>query len=130
MTSVRPRFDPSPEIATVPALEMALRPFIDRLLKEDRRERAVAHFLPKLEKSSYHELVTSVDTTRARPCDAASLEPWKAVRGVFLVDHEAYAVTAQQAMDLYLTGTDALFVAYSGTFAVVRYQTGSPLLLT
>lgn len=130
MQSARPRFDPSPEIATETALEMALRPFIDRFVKEEKRERAVAHFLPKKDISSYHELMTSLDTTRARPCPAGALEPWNAVRGVFLVDHDAYSVTAQTALGLYVGASDSLFVAYSGTFAVVRSATGSPLLLT
>lgn len=128
--TIRPRFTPSPEIATETALDMALRPFIERLVKDDKRERAVAHFLPKKEKSSYHELVTSLDTTRARPCNAAALAQWKSVRGVFLIDHEAYSTTIENAMELYVSGSDALFVAYGGTFAVVRYQSGSPLLLT
>jgi len=128
--TIRPRFTPSPEIATETALDMALRPFIERLVKEDKRERAVAHFLPKKEISSYHELVTSVETSRARPCDAAALTQWKAVRGVFLIDHEAYSTSIEEAMELYVSGTDALFVAYGGTFAVVRSATGSPLLLT
>ncbi len=130
MPSARLRFDPSPEIATVTALEMALRPFVERFVKEDKRERAFAHFLPKRDVSSYHELITSLDTTRARPCPAGALEPWNDVRGVFLVDHEAYSVTAKTALGLYVAGSDSLFVAYSGTFCVVRYQTGSPLLLT
>jgi hypothetical protein len=128
--TIRPRFTPSPEIATETALDMALRPFIERLVKEDKRERAVAHFLPKKDKSSYHELITSLDTTRARPSNAAALAQWKAVRGVFLIDHEAYSTSIETAMELYVTGADALFVAYGGTFAVVRYQSGSPLLLT
>jgi hypothetical protein len=128
--TIRPRFTPSPEIATETALDMALRPFIERLVKEDKRERAVAHFLPKKDKSSYHELITSLDTTRARPSNAEALAQWKAVRGVLLIDHEAYSTSIETAMELYVSGADALFVAYGGTFAVVRYQSGSPLLLT
>ena len=128
--TIRPRFTPSPEIATETALDMALRPFIERLVKEDKRERAVAHFLPKKDKSSYHELITSLDTTRARPSNAEALSQWKAVRGVLLIDHEAYSTSIETAMELYVSGADALFVAYGGTFAVVRYQSGSPLLLT
>ena len=128
--TTHPRFNPSPEVATETALDMALRPFIERFVKADKRDRALSHFLPKLEKASYHELITSIETTRARPCTADTLAEWNAVRGVFLVDHEAYAMTTQTAMGLYVTGADSLFVAYRGTFAVVRYQTGSPLLLT
>lgn len=130
MTSGRPRWDPSPTIATDTGLETALRPFIEKFIKEDKRERASAHFLPKLEKASYHELIMALDTSRARPYTPGALEPWNAVRGVFLVEHEAYSVTTQTAMGLYVTGADSLFVAYRGTFAVVRYLTGAPLLLT
>lgn len=128
--TTRPRFSPSPELATETALDMALRPFIERLVKDDKRERAVSHFLPKKEKSSYHELITSIETTRARPSTAEELAQWKTVRGVFLIDHEAYSTTTETAMSLYIPGADAMFVAYGGTFAVVRYQSGQPLLLT
>jgi hypothetical protein len=124
------RFDPSPEVATEAALEMALRPFIERFVRTDKRERATSHFLPKIDKASYHELITSIDTTRARPYAPGVLEPWNAVSGVFLVDHEAYSVTTQVAMGLYVTSNDSIFIAYRGTFAVVRYVAGSPLLLT
>jgi hypothetical protein len=124
------RFDPSPAVATEAALEMALRPFIERFIKTDKRERCGSHFLPKQEKASYHELIMALDTSRARPYAPGMLEPWNAVSGVFLVEHEAYSVTTQTAMGLYVTANDSLFVAYRGTFAVVRYVAGSPLLLT
>ncbi len=123
------RFDPSPTIATEVGLETAIRPFVERFVKEDKRERAFAAFCPKQPKASWHELIQMIDTTRARPYAPGALEPWNAVRGVFLVDHEAYAVTTQTAMGLYVV-EDSLFVAYRSTFAVVRYDTGTPLLLT
>jgi hypothetical protein len=123
------RFDPSPTIATEVGLETAIRPFVERFVKEDKRERAIAAFCPKQPKASWHELIQMIDTARARPYAPGALEPWNAVRGVFLVDHEAYAVTTQTAMGLYVV-EDSLFVAYRSTFAVVRYDTGTPLLLT
>jgi hypothetical protein len=123
------RFDPSPTLATEAGLETAIRPFIERFVKADKRERANAQFLPKQPKASWHELIQLIDTARARPYESGVLEPWNAVRGVFLVDHESYAVTTQIAMGLYVL-EDSLFIAYRGTFAVARYATGSPLLLT
>ena len=123
------RFDPSPTLATDVGLETAIVPFIDRFVKADKRDKALAQFAPKQPKASWHELIQMIDTTRARPYAAGALEPWNAVRGVFLVDHEAYAVTTQTAMGLYVV-EDSLFVAYRSTFAVVRYDTGTPLLLT
>jgi len=123
------RFDPSPTLATDVGLETAIRPFIERFVKTDKRDKALAQFAPKQPKASWHELIQMIDTTRARPYAPGALEPWNAVRGVFLVDHEAYAVTTQTAMGLYVV-EDSLFVAYRSTFAVVRYDTGTPLLLT
>ena len=131
MTTGRlPRLDPTLSAATDAALDMALRPFIERLVKPDKRERATAHFLPKREHSSYHELVTSIDESRARPCTPADIAGWNDVRGVLFVDHEAYSTTAKKAHDLYLKGTDAVFVAYGATFALLRPKSGAPLLIT
>ncbi|MBA3453333.1 MAG: hypothetical protein H0T42_09605 [Deltaproteobacteria bacterium] len=132
MPNKQQRFDPSPTLATDVGLETAIQPFIDRFVKEEKRERATALFIsiaPKQDKASWHELIQMIDTSRARPYAPGVLEPWNAVRGVFLVDHEAYAVTTQTAMGLYVL-EDSLFVAYRSTFAVVRYKTGAPLLLT
>ena len=129
MPQTKHRFDPSPTVATDVGLETAVRPFIDRFVKTDKHDRAIALFAPKQEKASWHELIQMIDTTRARPYAPGVLEPWNAVRGVFLVDHEAYAVTTQTAMGLYVL-EDSLFIAYRSTFAVVRYDTGTPLLLT
>ena len=123
------RFDPSPTLATDVGLETAVVPFIDRFVKADKRDRAIALFAPKQEKASWHELIQMIDTSRARPYEPGALEPWNAVRGVFLVDHEAYSVTTQTAMGLYVL-EDSIFIAYRSTFAVVRYDTGTPLLLT
>jgi len=123
------RFDPSPTLATDVGLETAIPPFIERFVKADKRERAMSQFAPKQAKASWHELIQMIDTSRARPYAPGALEPWNAVRGVFLVDHEAYAVTTQTAMGLYVV-EDSLFIAYRSTFAVVRYDTGTPLLLT
>jgi len=129
MHTTKQRFDPSPTLATDVGLETAIRPFIDRFVKNDKREKAIGQFCPKQPKASWHELIQMIDTTRARAYAPGVLEPWNAVRGVFLVDHEAYAVTTQTAMGLYVV-EDSLFVAYRSTFAVVRYDTGTPLLLT
>ncbi|MDB4964134.1 MAG: hypothetical protein JWP01_4133 [Myxococcales bacterium] len=129
MITKQQRFDPSPTLATDVGLETAVRPFIERFVKADKRERATAHYLPKQPKASWHELIQMIDTTRARPYSLGVLEPWNAVRGVFLVDHDAYSVATEKAMGLYVL-EDSLFIAYHGTFAVVRYDTGTPLLLT
>ena len=129
MPQTKHRFDPSPTVATDVGLETAVRPFIDRFIKTDKHDRAIALFAPKQDKASWHELIQMIDTSRARPYAPGVLEPWSAVRGVFLVDHEAYAVTTQTAMGLYVL-EDSLFIAYRSTFAVVRYDTGTPLLLT
>jgi len=124
------RFDGKLATATEAALDMALRPFIERLVKPDKRERATSHFLPKRSQSSYHELVTSIDTSRARTCTPADLAGWHEVRGVLFVDHDAYSTTAQQAHELYLQGAEAVFVAYGATFALLRPKSGAPLLIT
>jgi hypothetical protein len=124
------RFDASLPAASDAALDMALRPFIERLVRADKRERATSHFLPKREQSSYHELVTSVDTSRARPCTPADIAGWNEVRGVLFVDHEAYSTTAKEAHELYLKNTEAVFVAYGATFALLRPKSGAPLLIT
>ncbi len=129
MQTKQQRFDPSPTLATDVGLETAVRPFIERFVKADKQQRALERFAPKLDKASWHELIQMIDTSRARPYAPGVLEPWNAVRGVFLVDHESYAVTTQIAMGLYVL-EDSLFVAYRSTFAVVRYDTGTPLLLT
>ena len=129
-TTRNQRLDANLNAASDAALDMALKPFIERLVRADKRERATSHFLPKKEQSSYHELVTSIDESRARPCTPADLAGRDDVRGVLFVDHEAYSTTAKEAHDLYLKGADAVFVAYGATFALVRYSSGAPLLVT
>ncbi len=127
--SLHKRFDPSPTIATEAALEMAIKPFIERFVKTELQEKAIASFLPKTERHPWGDLVHMIDTTRARPYEPGVLAPWNAVRGVFLVEHESYSVATQTAMGLYVV-EDSLFVAYRATFAVARYASGKPLLLT
>lgn len=127
--SVHKRFDPSPTIATEAALDMAIKPFIERFVRPELRDKATAGFLPKTERHPWGDLVHMIDTARARPYEPGVLAPWNAVRGVFLVEHEAYSVATQTAMGLYVV-EDSLFVAYRATFAVARYANGKPLLLT
>ena len=126
---MKPRFEPSPPEATQAALDMAVQPFVEKFVRTDKRERATTLYLPKQAKASWHELIGMVDTHRARPCTPEALAAWDAVTGVLLVAHEAYTVSAKEAMSLYLT-EDAVFAAYRGTFAVIRYTNGQPLLLT
>lgn len=124
------RFDPSPTVATEAALEMAIKPFIERFVRPEDQAKALANFVPKNAKHPWGDLVHMIDTTRARPYTPGMLEPWNAVRGVFLVEHEEYSLGTQTAMGLYVV-EDALFVAYRATFAVARFAHGAtPLLLT
>jgi hypothetical protein len=127
--SVHKRFDPSPTIATEAALDMAIKPFIERFVRDTDREKAIAHFVPKNPKHPWGDLAHMIDTTRARPYEPGVLAPWNAVRGVFLVEHEEYSVATQTAMGLYVV-EDSLFIAYRATFAVARFASGKPLLLT
>lgn len=115
------------EHATETGLDEALKPFVDRFVKDDKRVRASA----VVTKREWPELMSLIDTRRGRaitPGDA-SLTPWNKVRGVFLVGRDAYSVTAEEAMQLRTTGT-TLFVAYGATFAVSHDHHGAPLLLT
>lgn len=126
---MKQRFDPSPTIATEAALDMAVKPFIERFVREELRDKALAAFVPKDARHHWGDLVHMIDTSRARPYEAGALAPWNAVRGVFLVEDEAYSVETQTATGLYVV-EDALFVAYRATFAVARFANGKPLLLT
>ncbi len=123
------RFDPSPTLATEAALDMAVKPFIERFVRADHQAKALAAFVPKDPKHPWGDLVRMIDTTRARPYEPGTLAPWNAVRGVFLVEHEEYSVATQTAMGLYVV-EDSLFIAYRATFAVARFASGQPLLLT
>jgi hypothetical protein len=129
------RFDPVPELASDVAIDQALRPFIQRFVQEARREHATAVYLPNTAGGapgtrSRHEwrgLIAHVDKQRGRTFTATELAPWLAVRGVFLVDRDAFAVDAKTAIGLYVP-TEWMFVAYGATFAIVADQHGKLLL--
>ena len=66
----------------------------------------------------------------ARPHDTQQdLQPWHAVRGVYLVDKDAFSLDAKTALGLYTTGP-WLFIAYSATFAVAHDHGAGSLLFT
>jgi hypothetical protein len=127
--SHHPRFDPMPERATDAALDMAMRPFIERFVKEDKRARAASLLLPKHARVEARELLPLIDTRRGRTYAEADLAPWHVVRGVFLVDKDAFSIDAKGAFGLYVTDP-WLFVAYTATFAVIHYEVGQALLFT
>ena len=127
--TAKPRFDPMPPTANEVALDGALRPFIERFVREDRRDKALALFLPKKPTTEWRELIPMIDPHRARTYTAAELAPWHAVRGVLFVGKDAYSVSAEDVTKLYLT-EDAVFIAYSATFATIKSEHGAPLLLT
>jgi len=68
-----------PEPASEAALEMTLRPLVERFVREDRRPRA----LSLMEKHSWRELLPLLDTSRGRTYTQQDLQPWHAVRGVY-----------------------------------------------
>ena len=70
-----------------------------------------------------------VDTKRGRTYSDRDLQPWHAVRGVFLVDKDAFSIDAKTAFGLYVTDP-WLFIAYSATFAVIRDEAARSLLFT
>lgn len=127
--SHHPRFDPMPELATAAALDMALNPFIERFVKEDKRARATSLFVPKQTKTEWRDVLPLVDTRRGRTYTDKDLQPWSAVRGVFLVDKDAFSVDAKTALGLYVKDP-WLFIAYTATFAVLHYEVGQSLLFT
>jgi hypothetical protein len=127
--SHHPRFDPMPERATEAALDMAMRPFIERFIKEDKRARATSLFMPKQPRIEWRDVLPLVDPRRGRTYHDHDLKPWHAVRGVFLVDHDAFSIDAKAALGLYVTDP-WLFVAYTATFAVIHYEVGESLLFT
>ena len=59
----------------------------------------------------------------------ADLKPWHAVRGVFLVDKDAFSVDAKTATGYYVTDP-WLFVSYGATFAVIHDEGRHSLLYT
>ncbi len=123
------RFDPMPEAANDVALDTAIRPFIDRFIREDKRERATALFLPRKARTEWRELLPLIDLKRSRTYEKQELASWHAVRGVFLVGNDAYSVSTATAIGLYVK-EPALFIAYGATFAIVESETGAPLLMT
>jgi hypothetical protein len=127
--SHHPRFDPMPERTTDAALDLALRPFVDRFIEEERRARARTVLTPKHGRIDWRDVIPLLDTRRARVFEARDLEPWHAVRGVFLVDHDAFSVDAKTMSSYYVTDP-WMFVSYGATFAVVREEHGHSLLYT
>src|SRR5947209_398420 len=100
-----------PETASEVALSMTLRPLVDRFVREDRRARALSLF----EKHAWCDVLPLLDTSRGRTYTDNDLKPWHAVRGVYLVDKDAYSLDAKTALALY-TKEPWLFIAYSATF--------------
>jgi len=127
--SHHPRFDPMPERASDAALDMALRPFVDKFIDEDKRTRARAAFTPKSGRLEWREILKLVNTRRGQTFAEADLEPWLGVRGVFLVDKDAYTVDAKTATGYYVTDP-WVFVSYGATFAVIRDEGKHSLLYT
>ena len=118
-----------PERASDAALDMALRPFVERFVKEDKRSRAATMLAAKHGRIDWHDVLQLIDLRRGSTYSDADLEPWHAVRGVFLVGNDAFALDAKTAFGLYVT-EPSLFVAYGATFAVTRDAHGHSLLLT
>jgi hypothetical protein len=122
---VHKRFDPMPEKASEAALEMTLPPFVERFVRDDRRTRARS----LLDKHAWSDVISILDTTRARSYTEKDLQPWHAVRGVFLVDKDAFSLDAKTAFGLYVPDP-WLFIAYGATFAVTHEHGSASLLFT
>src|SRR5437660_12769692 len=114
-----------PEKASAAAFDMTLQPFVDRFVREDRRARAKL----LMDKHAWSDVISLLDTTRARAYTEKDLQPWHAVRGVFLVDKDAFSVDAKTALGLYAP-EPWLFIAYSATFAVTHEHGPASLLFT
>jgi len=114
-----------PEPASDAALAMTLRPLVDRFVREDKRTRAMS----LMDKHAWRDVLPLLDTSRGRTYTAHDLAPWHAVRGVYLVDKDAYSLDAKTALALY-TKEPWLFIAYSATFAVVHDEGAGSLLFT
>ncbi|MEO8551626.1 MAG: hypothetical protein ABI678_16725 [Kofleriaceae bacterium] len=127
--SHHPRFDPMPERTTEAALDLALRPFVDRFIDEERRARARTVLTQKHGRMDWSGVMPLLDIRRARVFETRDLEPWNAVRGVFLVDHDAFSIDAK-TMASYYVPDPWMFVAYGATFAVVHEGHGQSLLYT
>ncbi len=111
-----------PETASEAALELTLQPFVERFVREDKRARAVA----LMAKHAWRELIPLLDLTRGRTYTEQDLKGWHDVRGVFLVDKDAFSLDAKTAFGLYATDP-WLFISYRATFAVTHEHGGSLL---
>jgi hypothetical protein len=118
-----------PERASDAALDMALRPFVDRFVEEDKQTRARAAFTPKSGKLEWRDVLKLVNTRRGQTFVESDLAPWHAVRGVFIVDRDAFSVDAKTATHYYVTDP-WLFVSYGATFAVIHDEGRHSLLYT
>lgn len=118
-----------PERASDAALDMALRPFVDRFVEEDRRARARVALAPKHGHFDWRDVLQLVNTRRGRTFATDELKPWHAVRGVFLVDRDAFSVDAKTVIGYYVTDP-WLFVSYGATFAVIHDDGRHSLLYT
>ena len=127
--SHHPRFDPWPEKANDAALDLALRPFVDRFVEEDKQARARAALTPKAGRIEWRDVLKLMNTRRGQTFVEADLKPWHAVRGVFLVDKDAFSVDAKTATGYYVTDP-WLFVSYGATFAVIHDEGRHSLLYT
>ena len=124
-----PHTEARPELANQTALDQAIRPFIDRFIREDKRDRANAILASHTPRTEWRELISWVDTSRGRALTDDSLTPWHTVRGVYLSGKEAYSVSTAEAMKL-RSVDHTLFISYGATFAVNHDHHGAPLLLT
>jgi hypothetical protein len=124
-----PRFDPMPERATEVGLDMALRPFVERFIDEDKRARARAAFASKHGHFDWRDVLPLVNTRRGRTFATDELKPWHAVRGVLFVDRDAFSLDAKTVTEAYLT-EPWLFVSYGATFAVIHDERRHSLLYT
>jgi hypothetical protein len=124
-----PKFEPMPERANEVALDLALRPFVERFIDEDKRARARVMLTPKQGHLEWREVLPLVNTRRGRTFNDHELTPWHSVRGVFLVDRDAFSVDAKTVTTYYLT-EPWLFVSYGATFAVIQDEGRHSLLYT
>lgn len=118
-----------PERATDAALEMALTPFIERFVEEDKRVRARGALTAKGGHLEWRDVLKLVNTRRGRTFATDELRQWHAVRGVFLVDNSAFSVDAKTCSECYINAP-WLFVSYGATFAVIHDEGGHSLLYT
>ena len=84
-----------PERASDAALDMALRPFVDKFIDEDKRTRARAAFTPKAGRLEWREILKLVNTRRGQtfaidPCIPTS---WSDYRIVWRFLDSRYEIT-------------------------------------